>query len=157
MFSGLKPLAMSPVCHPALMALTPAQYTQARCQQRGVVCELGAESLFLPHCPPPGQPDSAPLGLADPPGGPLSLVTSGAPAYLSQLWSSSSSSPLTYWGGDRESEAGCSSWSWAGAQACQEKPPCLLAYAANTPRAGARRAGQGDRLWGFGPGSALKG
>lgn len=75
--------------------------------------------------------------------------------YLSQLWSLSSS-PLPA-GEDRESEAGCSPWSWAGAQACQEKPPCLLVYAANTPRAGARRAGQGGRLWGFGPGSSLKG
>lgn len=45
----------------------------------------------------------------------------------------------------------------AGAQACQEKPPCLYAYPANQPRAGARRAGQDGKLEAFGSGPSLEG
>lgn len=45
----------------------------------------------------------------------------------------------------------------AGAQACQEKPPCLFAYPANQPRTGARRAGQDGKLEAFGSGPSLEG
>lgn len=111
------------------------------------VCEMG---LGVIPAPLPGQPDLILLGPLE---GLLSLLGPWTPVYLSQIQPPFPLPPSA----EEAREAGCGSQSWASAQACQEKPPCLLAYAASTPGAGARRAGQGGRPRGFVPGACPAG